>query len=55
MQGDRDRCLAAGMNGHLSKPIDAAQLFETLETFAASNRVHDIEPEKRGLQTEPQP
>ena len=31
MKGDRDRCLAAGMNGHLSKPIDPAELCATVE------------------------
>ena len=27
---DRQACLDAGMNGHLSKPIDAERLFEAL-------------------------
>jgi CheY-like chemotaxis protein len=31
MKGDQERCLAASMDGYLSKPIDAARLFETLE------------------------
>ncbi|WP_349569142.1 response regulator [Azotobacter salinestris] len=30
MAGDRERCLDAGMNAHIAKPIDVAQLFITL-------------------------
>jgi PAS domain S-box-containing protein len=33
MQADRDRCLAAGMDGYLSKPIDADELITTVEGF----------------------
>lgn len=40
MQGDRECCLAAGMNGYLSKPIHAAHLLSVIETFTktAMNR-----------------
>jgi len=31
MTGDRERCLAAGMDGYLSKPIDQRSLFEVVE------------------------
>lgn len=31
MKGDRDTCLAAGMDSYLSKPIRAAELFEAIE------------------------
>jgi len=30
MKGDRDRCLAAGMDGYLAKPISAAELFKAV-------------------------
>ena len=30
MAGDRDRCLAAGMNDHVAKPIDVRELFGAL-------------------------
>jgi two-component system sensor histidine kinase/response regulator len=31
LEGDRDRCLEAGMDGYISKPIDIHELAETLE------------------------
>ena len=31
MKGDRERCLEAGMDGYVSKPIDRDQLFATIE------------------------
>ena len=31
MKGDRDRCLAAGMDGFVSKPIQAEELFEAIQ------------------------
>ncbi len=30
MAGDKEKCLASGMNDHITKPIDVAQLFLTL-------------------------
>jgi len=33
MQGDRERCLRAGMDGYLSKPIDVAELVRTVEQW----------------------
>ncbi len=36
MQGDRDRCLAAGMDGYVSKPIRPAELFDTIDGLIIS-------------------
>ena len=32
MVGDRERCLAAGMDGYISKPLSVKELFETIES-----------------------
>ena len=35
MKGDRERCLAAGMDGYVSKPISDKELFETIEELVS--------------------
>ena len=35
MQGDRDRLLSAGFDGYLSKPVDVAELLETVREHVA--------------------
>ena len=34
MRGDRDRCLAAGMDGYLSKPVNAQEMIGLVESLA---------------------
>ena len=36
MEGDREKCLAAGMDQYVSKPIDQKRLFEVVEGFCAT-------------------
>jgi CheY-like chemotaxis protein len=36
MKGDRERCLAAGMDGYVGKPIRAEELFEQIEALIPS-------------------
>jgi PAS domain S-box-containing protein len=38
MAGDRERCLAAGMDHYLSKPLDKADLLDLLERISANRR-----------------
>ena len=40
MKGDRERCLAAGMDGYLSKPIRPQELDDILEKYISRERVH---------------
>jgi PAS domain S-box-containing protein len=35
MEGDREKCLAAGMDQYVTKPIDQKRLFEVVEGFSA--------------------
>ena len=42
---ERQRCLDAGMNDHVSKPIDPEALFSTLLRWAKPRREHAVEPQ----------
>ena len=45
MKGDEDRCLAAGMDGYVPKPVIPTQLFETIERVcrAAKSAAEDAQ------------
>ena len=43
MAEERDRCLAAGMNDHISKPIDQERLFSTLAQWVEPAAGADVE------------
>ena len=49
MKGDRERCLEAGMDGYLSKPIRAQELDDLLGKYIALRAAgpHTPEPEKQ--------
>jgi CheY-like chemotaxis protein len=39
MPGDRERCLKAGMDAYLSKPIRSRELFDAIERLTAPSDV----------------
>jgi two-component system sensor histidine kinase/response regulator len=48
MKGDRERCLEAGMDGYVSKPIQAAELFVALEAVLTPAFGHPSPPTAGG-------
>jgi CheY-like chemotaxis protein len=40
MKGDREKCIAAGMDDYLTKPIDPQALADMLEKHLADPRPH---------------
>jgi len=46
MESDKQECLAAGMNAHLAKPIDAAELVRLLLKWAAPQAAPSAQPRR---------
>ncbi len=44
MQGDREKCLEAGMNDHVSKPINTKEMFEALIKWIPPREKSDFVP-----------
>ncbi|MGA2113752.1 MAG: hypothetical protein ABSH56_03255 [Bryobacteraceae bacterium] len=44
MKGDESRCLAAGMDAYLPKPMQAEQLYNLLDTLGAQSSPGLAEP-----------
>ena len=40
MMGDKEKCLASGMNDHIAKPIDVAHLFLTMAKWIIPTQAH---------------
>ncbi len=50
MQEERDRCMASGMNDHLSKPINPVELYRTISRWCPAH-VQVMDASKAGLPT----
>jgi CheY-like chemotaxis protein len=46
MQEDRDRCLAAGMNDYLAKPIELTEMLAMLEKWLPFTTVQGLETDR---------
>jgi two-component system sensor histidine kinase/response regulator len=44
MKGDRERCLAVGMDGYISKPVRAKELFESIEGIQPTTKHAGAQP-----------
>ncbi len=41
MKGDKERCLEAGMDAYVSKPIDPGKLYDVIDTITVATDEHD--------------
>jgi len=55
MAGDREKSLAAGMNDHVTKPIDPEVLFRTLEQYVRKEAAQAAAPAAAAVTSQPGP
>jgi two-component system sensor histidine kinase/response regulator len=53
MEGDRERCLQAGMNDHVSKPIDPDALYAAVSRWVKPRRAQHFEPPAKKIEPAP--
>ena len=46
MQGNKQKCIDAGMNDYISKPLDFNRFYETLVPYVKSNNIEEIKENK---------
>lgn len=46
MQGDKQKCIDAGMDDYISKPLDFNRFYETLVPYVKSNNIEEIKENK---------
>src|SRR5271168_4481057 len=51
MDGDRERCLQAGMNDHVSKPVDPDALYAAVTRWVKPRRAQHFEPPAKKIET----
>ncbi|MFQ5344758.1 MAG: response regulator [Mariprofundus sp.] len=52
MAGDRERCIEAGMNDHIAKPIDLGELFGTLNRWITTSNPEAVRAQLRKTDSE---
>jgi PAS domain S-box-containing protein len=53
MKGDQERCLAAGMDAYITKPIEAKELFSAIENGVRSGATNETEEHEDGRPAQP--
>lgn len=51
LNGDKERCLAAGMDAYVAKPVRSLELLDLVEKYAVSNKPHGRDSGQAGRYT----